>query len=374
MTVHIAAVIYLDFYNAAEVARNRFMDSQSLTCGIPVTVSRQSLFGDVLLLYQQKEQHILQMYPLQVKFRSERGVDAGGLTRDMFSGFFQEAYKKLFDGSALLCPVVHPGMNMSTLTTLGRVISHAYLVTGLLPTRISFPCLAQILLGQIEIPDDVLFHSFVDNISSHEADIIRRAMNEVAMGVKCFSSSLQSDLVSALSRFNIRVMPIPDNFRENMINIARYELISKPLCAVQALSSGIPSQHRSFWQSISLSELLSIYRAQSVSRSVTLKMFQDAEGRHGSEARILCYLRQYIGNMSSDELSTFLRFVTGAATCSALKVSVIFNGTTGCSRRPIVHTCGPVLELSTSYQTYNEFVEEFRSCLQSEYAWITDSV
>ena len=107
------------------------MDSQPLTCGIPLTVSRQSLFDDVLLMYQQKEQDILQMYPLHIKFRSERGVDAGGLTRDMFSGFFPRSLQ-LFDGSALLCPVVHRGMSISTLTTLGRVISHAYIVTGLM--------------------------------------------------------------------------------------------------------------------------------------------------------------------------------------------------------------------------------------------------
>ena len=113
-------------------------------------------------------------------------------------------------------------------------------------------------------------------------------------------------------------MPIPDNFQESVIDIARYELILN-LCVLPELRD---STSASVFLAVSLNELLSIYRAQSISRSVTLKMFEDGEGLNECEGRILCYLQQYIGDMSNDELSTFLRFVTGAATCSALKVSV----------------------------------------------------
>ncbi len=100
------------------------------------------MFDEIILLYGNREQDVLQVYQLL----SEQAIDA---TRDLFSAFFEEAYKKLFDGSSLLCPVVHPGMDVSTV---GLIISHAYLVTGLLPTRIAFPCL--ILLGtNVDIPD-----------------------------------------------------------------------------------------------------------------------------------------------------------------------------------------------------------------------------
>lgn len=48
----------------------------------------------------------------------------------MFSAFFEEAYKHLFDGSSLLCPVVHPEMDVSQLKTMGFIISHAYMVSA----------------------------------------------------------------------------------------------------------------------------------------------------------------------------------------------------------------------------------------------------
>ena len=51
----------------------------------------------------------------------------------MFSAFFEEMYKVYFDGTNLLSPVVYPGMDVSVVSLLGTVISHAYIVTGILP-------------------------------------------------------------------------------------------------------------------------------------------------------------------------------------------------------------------------------------------------
>ncbi len=342
------------------------MESLALRSGLPFTITRKHVFDDIILLYGNHEQDVLQVYPFRVKFAAERAIDAGGVTRDLFSAFFEEAYKKLFDGSSLLCPVVHPGMDVSTLKTVGLIISHAYLVTGLLPTRIAFPCLAHTLLGtNVDIPEAVLFDCFVDTVSSHEGDIIKQALREIQCGADSFTLSLKSDLINTLSRFDIREVPTPKNLRLMLINISKYEFLAKPVAANMLMNIGVPAQHKPFWKSVDISKFLSIYRAQSVSTSMTLKMFENAEGSNEIQSRILLYLRQYIGNMSNDELRTFLRFVTGAATCSSLQVSLLFNSTDGLSRRPIAHTCSPSLELSTSYKTYKEFVDEFKACLKA---------
>ena len=58
-------------------------------------------------------------------------------------------------------------------------------------------------------------------------------------------------------------------------------------------------------------------------------------------------------------------FITG-------KVSVIvpaFSALDGASRRPVAHTCGPLLEIPSSYQSYNELSEEFSELLQHKEAW-----
>ena len=76
-------------------------------CGTPHTVIRNDIFDSVMTLYR-TEKSILNEYPLCIAFDRERAIDLGGVSRDMFTAFFDEAYNQLFDGCTLLTPAVHP--------------------------------------------------------------------------------------------------------------------------------------------------------------------------------------------------------------------------------------------------------------------------
>ncbi len=363
-------------FSLAENDRIMYMESLTLerAC-LPFKITRNTVFDDVVTLYKNQGSEVLQYYPFRVQFLGERAIDIGGVARDMFSAFFEMAYKKLFDGCSLLSPVVHPGMDVSTLKVIGFVISHAYLVTGLLPVQIAFPCLSLSLLGtSVTVSKSILLDSFVKSISIHEAGLVNQALTEIKSGASVFSATVMNGIVLLFSRFNVRELPTPEKFQDMLMNVAHYEFIAKPSSALSIINSGIPSQHIAFWESINLTYLLSVYQAQCVSSTMVLKMFDDAEGENETEERVIGYVRQFIGNMSSDELAIFLRFATGSAVCSSSQVGVIFNKTSGISRRPIAHTCSPSLELSTTYISYSEFVSEFKACIISEYSWTMDSI
>ena len=362
------------YHSVADDDRTAFMQSLSLKHGMAHTVQRSTIFDDVIALYEDYEE-VLREFPFRTRFEGERAIDVGGVTRDMFSAFFEEAYKRLFDGSCLLSPVVHPDMDTSVLTTLGFVISHAYMVTGLLPGRIAFPCLARSLLGfSVTIPDSVLMEAFLDSISAHEANIVKEAFVEVKQGVRKFSSPVMSGLLSLLSRFNSRKVPTPESFKPLVLKVATYQFLSQPTAALVAISSGVPKLYQPFLERMGVAGLLLVYRAQSASPATVLRMLEDNEGQDATQERILGYLRQFVGNMGLDELRTFLRFVTGSSVCSALKIRVEFNRLSGASRRPIAHTCAPSLALSTTYTTYPQFVSEFRTCMASEHSWRMDGL
>ena len=71
-------------------------------------------------------------------------------------------------GVLFFCPIVHPGIDVSALRKIGIIFSHAFLETGLLATRIAFPCLAQMLLGlSIVISEATRYRTFLYSISSH---------------------------------------------------------------------------------------------------------------------------------------------------------------------------------------------------------------
>ena len=58
-----------------------FLLSLSVSDGVPRTVKRDSVFADVLSLYQTNLLQLLQEYPFRVNFVGERAIDAEKVSR-----------------------------------------------------------------------------------------------------------------------------------------------------------------------------------------------------------------------------------------------------------------------------------------------------
>ncbi len=136
--------------------------------GLTHTVVRADIFESVISLYSGKDvDSLLLEYPLKVQFKGERAVDLGGVCRETYSAFFEEMYRKLFDGNILLSPVVHPQINLSILPKIGTAISHGYVACGVLPIRIAFPALVRFLLGlSAVVSESILCETFIDSLST----------------------------------------------------------------------------------------------------------------------------------------------------------------------------------------------------------------
>ena len=62
-------------------------------------------------------------------------------------------------------------------------------------------------------------------------------------------------------------------------------------------------------------------------------------------------------------MTKLLRFLTGSDIIIIENTEVSFCAMQGLARRPITHTCAPVLELPNSYRNFCELREEFTSIL-----------
>ena len=71
----------------------------------------------------------------------EQTVDQGGVQRNMLSTFWADAYARLFEGAKTVTPMIHPGLDMSAFSIVGRIISHGYLACDVLPVCIPLPSL-----------------------------------------------------------------------------------------------------------------------------------------------------------------------------------------------------------------------------------------
>ncbi len=104
------------------------------------------------------------------------------MSHDLFSAVWVDAYIRAFDGCNSLVPQAHPHIDLGMLPVLGTILSHGFLVTGMLPVRIAFPCLAAVALGpMVSIPDSTLITSLADYVSPYECSILKRAFS-ITMG------------------------------------------------------------------------------------------------------------------------------------------------------------------------------------------------
>ena len=74
---------------------------------------------------------------------------------------------------------------------------------------------------------------------------------------------------------------------------------------------------------------------------------------------------QYIGSLKDFESTKLLRFLTGSDIIITENIEVSFSATEGLGRRPIAHTCAPLLKLPNSYRNFCELREEFTSILNA---------
>ena len=355
-------------------AHNKYVAtlSGSLREGNWHTVSRSSVLTYVLQLHASED--TCNEYPFQVEFIDEAGVDLGGVTRDMYSAFWEMAYNTLFDGSNILIPLMKAGMEQNTFVHLGRVIIHGFLTSEMLPTRIAFPVLACSLLSPMaKISEEILVASFIDFLAPYEGDMVKQALKEVNdQPAQEFTG--QHALDNLFSRYGARKKPSKTNIRSMIQEIAELMFIIQPLPACHMIHSGIPNNHRQFWASLTVEELLALYQAMSLNVPKVIEPITEPIFLSKNEERVFGYLLECVGNLSVGELALFLRFVTGSAVYCDRKIEIQFNGLSGFARRPIAHCCSCILELSSEYESFRDFDSEIKAVINNELAFIMNAM
>ena len=107
---------------------------------------------------------------------------------------------------------------------------------------------------------------------------MKKASDEAQQQISTFSSDVISGLLSVLSHFNVRTIPMPSKFKQILLQIASYEFLRKPSAALTIMNSGVPEERKPFWEGLGIATLFSIYQAQSASTSTVLKMVEGAMG------------------------------------------------------------------------------------------------
>ncbi|XP_076830249.1 uncharacterized protein LOC143476133 [Brachyhypopomus gauderio] len=104
---------------------------------------------------------------------------------------------------------------------------------------------------------------------------------------------------------------------------------------------------------------------QATNRKVAQILKPSKEFLNQHEQVVLNHLMRYVRSVDQRRLESFLRFCTGSNVMCKDKIEVTFNNLAGLSRRPVAHTCGAVLEVPCTYNSYPEFRMEFDNILSA---------
>ena len=112
------------------------MDQLNKLAGVTnVWVQRETVMRDLLQTYENSRE--ITQHHVTFSFYGEIGMDLDGLKREAYSLFWKQALEVYFERTSTFVPRVSPEIEESTMRTLGRIISHPYILTGIFPVHVN---------------------------------------------------------------------------------------------------------------------------------------------------------------------------------------------------------------------------------------------
>ena len=295
--------------------------------------------------------------------QKEDGQGAG-VVRDVYTSFWKEILDTHFLGDQERVPLIVHDFYVDEWTNIGKILVKGFKDCGYFPLNLSKAFIINCLFN--DVPNEILLESFLKYIPKMESTVADIALK--AGG----SSTVFDDetFLDFLDRYGCRTRVTCSNVYGVMVELARQELIQKPYLMVCTWKQSLSSIKESFPSIQSITDLF----AKAIPDNRKVIKLLEADPRNKAERDVFDYLREYVMGLEMGMLKKFLKFTTGAdmILIEKIKISfVVFSNDV--LRRPIAHTCAPMMELSSAYKSFPDFREELNNVLSAN-EWGMDFV
>ena len=297
--------------------------------------------------------------------REELGVDDGGVLRDALSAFWSSFYDSCTVGEDERVPVVRHDFKEEEWEAIARILVKGHSEVKFFPVKLNKVFMFATLFESKKIPDELLMESFLAYVSKDERDLINAALKDDDL-----TDNQEKEWSDFLERFDCRTIPKKEDRQNIIIELAHKEM-------VQIAQFIIDSWRKPFKENLanrdvfsSMESLKEIYENARPTVKRVLDLIR-AEPTSNSQRVVLSFLKRYIRGLDDEKLAKFLRYCTASTMICVESIKVSFTDLDGAARRPIAHTCGSVLELPTTYQSFPQFRQELNNIFSSEY-WDID--
>lgn len=207
-----------------------------------IKVSRGSILEEVLHVYKESEDVVEDH--LQVCFVGEDGIDTGGLDllKNMFSMFWEKAFKTYFTGENVFVPFLPVGRLHEAnriYPLLGRILYHSTAPLQTISVRFCRSTLLTLLHSPLEANEECLVNDFMNFITQGERQFLERAVRDY----QSLTNSDKEEVKYIFWRFGMGAVMWENKISHMVVNLARQELCIKPSCLCTLMKSGIPKKH-----------------------------------------------------------------------------------------------------------------------------------
>ena len=320
-------------------------------------VQRSQICKDLINYFQDKE---ITTHSIVFEMIDDRGLpekgDGVGVTRDVFSLFWKGFGDSMTIGERERVPYVRHDHFVSEWQATGRILVQGYKMVSYFPLFLSRPFLAYCLFEDAG-PDLVVLELFKKYLSVDEEKLVENCL----LPDRDANVLESEEVFEFLECFNCRTVLTQTNCKNVITEIAKQELIQKPHIMLSTWQP-ILSELKMFEPFQSPESLELLYESLKPTNKKVLQLLV-AEPTTGGERDALKFLQRYVRGLETANLLHFLHFTTGADVLIVKSITVSFVKRDGIYKTPVLHTCGPVLELPSTYQDFCESREVFNNIL-----------
>ena len=289
----------------------------------------------------------------------EEGQESGVLI-GVLRTFCYECFSSLTVGALGKVPSVRHGYQKGEWEAIGRIIVYGYSFAKYFPIALSPAFVANVFFGQETSTPEFLIESFESYMSQDESKVLEKALGNDF-------DPKDEDLLDLLNYFKCYKCPTKTNIFNIVHELTHQELVQKPLYIVDCLAP-IMNRMRVYTPFQTMGDVQKLYNEKKPTAKSVINLLSTnptPEAEQNSEEDF----KRLVQSLNGSDLGDLLQFLTGSSIILCKTVTVTFTTVEGKSRRPIVHTCGPSLELPSTYQYYNELAEEFTTLLNAKDSW-----
>ena len=295
---------------------------------------------------------------IKVTFVDEAGEDAAGVSREAYSAFWVSFFSTSADGEDYRVPSLSPEYGLEEWQSVGRILAKGYLDHQVFPLQLAPAFFQALMFGEETVSTEDLCESFLLFLSDTDREVVKSAL---AGHLSDDDSEVFEDL---LDREGCHAIPKMEQVRPVVMQMAHKCIVQNSNYALEAMRRVVQDSLVSAFPNVD--SITSMYsNLKPTSKKICDLLAADPQTKEQSQA--LRFLMQFIRAQDNEGLGKVLRYLTASSIISVPRILVEFKDLSGLARRPVAHTCGPVLDLPSTYTSYREFRSEWQSILSSGY-------